>query len=310
MANETSADTPAVTPLERFDFGQAGHISVDQLRILKSIDEQVARNLTHTLSAWLRVNMTVLPLPNEQQPFQLFAEASAADYVLPIQLTEHHVRGALQWNMRLVPEVVDLLLGGSGNVPAMDRELTEIEETVLLSVVELVVRELNAAWQHIGLSFEMQSRDRDGQQNRLMAAQEKTLCMRYEVTMPGVTGELCFCFPVSAVNTSLRAFAAIRDVPRPRSPEERHRMETALRGVRVNAGLCFPPVRIPAIELQQLRPGSLLRLPLSQHAAAELRLSDTVVCAASAVRTSERRAVRVTALPEDQQDHLNGGHHG
>ena len=255
-----ASEVPAAKPIERFDFGQAGHISADQLRTLRSIDEQFARNLTHTLSAWLRVNLAVSPLPNEQQPFQTFAESCGTDYVLPIQLMQHPVRGALQWSMRLVPEVVDLLLGGSGGVPELDRELTEIEETVLLSVVEIVVRELNAAWLHIGLSFEMQPRDRDGQQNRLMAAQEKTLCMRYEVTMPGVAGELSFCFPVSALNTSLRAFAAIRDIPRPRPAEERQRMEAALRGARVQAGLCFPPVRIPAGVLQQLRPGSLLRL--------------------------------------------------
>ncbi len=302
------ADQPPM-PIERFDFGQAGHISADQLRTLKSLDEQFARNLMHTLSAWLRVNLTVSPLPNEQQAFHIFAEGVGTDYLLPIQLVEHHVRGALKWSMRLVPEVVDLLLGGSGGVPPLDRELTEIEETVLLSVIEIVVRELNAAWAHIGLSFEMQARDRDGQQNRLMAAQEKTLCLRYDVQMPGVAGELCLCLPVSALNTSLRAFAAVRDVPRPRSPEERQRMEAALRGARVKAGLCFPPVRIAAAELQQLRPGSLLKLPLSQHAAAELRLSDTVVCAAGAVRTSERRAARVTTLPTHPEQ-AHGGHHG
>lgn len=307
------ADGTAPLPIERFDFGQAGHISADQLRILRSIDEQFARSLTHTLSAWLRVNLTVSPLPNEQQPFQAFAESCGTDYTLPVQLVEHHVRGSLRWSMRLVPEVVDLLLGGSGGVPALDRELTEIEETVLQSVIEIVVRELNAAWMHIGLSFEMQQRDRDGQQNRLMAAQEKTLCLHYEVQMPGVNGELGFCFPVSALNTSLRAFAAIRDVPRPRPPEERQRMEAALRGARLKAGLCFPPMRIAAGELQQLRPGSMLRLPLSQHAPAELRLSDTVVCSATAVRTSERRAARVTAIPVNAQAEQNstaGGHNG
>ncbi len=305
MANEM--DSPPA--MERFDFGQAGHISTDQLRTLRSLDEQFARSLTHTLSAWLRTNLTVTPLPNEQRAFSSFAEGMGNDYVVPLPLVEHHVLGALQCSMRLVPEVVDLLLGGSGGVPALERDLTEIEETVLLSVLDIVLRELNNAWHHIGLSLEMGERDRDGLQNRMMAAQEKTLCMRYEVTMPGVVGELCFCFPVSALNTSLRAFAAIRDVKRPRSPEERERMEAALRGSRVKAGLCFPPVRIASSVLQQLQPGSLLRLPLSQHAAAELRMSDTVVCTAGPVRSSERRAARVTAWSNAPYS-AAGDHHG
>ena len=100
---------------------------------------------------------------------------------------------------------------------------------------------------------------------------------------------------------------------RARPVEERERMEAALRGARVMAGLCFPPVRIAAAELQQLRPGSLLRLPLSQHAPAELRVSDTVIATATAVRTDERRAARVAALSADRRHHQStvpGEQHG
>lgn len=282
---------------ERFDFGQAGHINSDQLRTLRSLDEQFARNLTNTLSAWLRVNLSVTSLASRQQGFQQFLESVGGSYLLPVQLVDQHVRGALAWHLRLVPEVVDLLLGGSGSVAELDRELTEIEEAVLLSVLEIVVRELNTAWQYIGVRFEMQERERDGQERRLMAGQEKTICLRYEIVMPGATGELCFCFPVSALNTSLRAFVATRDLPRNRPPEERDRIGRALRLAKVKAGLCFPPVRVSAAELQQLKPGSLLRLPQSQSVTAELRLSDTVLCPAHAVRMGERRAARVTVHP-------------
>lgn len=282
---------------ERFDFGQAGHINSDQLRTLRSLDEQFARSLTHTLSAWLRVNLSVTPLPSKQQSFQQFIEGTGGNYLLPVQLVDQHVRGALALQLRLVPEVVDLLLGGSGGVAALERELTEIEEAVLLSVLEIVVRELNTAWQYIGVRFEMQERERDGQERRLMTAPEKTICLRYEIGMPGATGELCFCFPVAAFNTSLRAFVATRDLPRHRLPEERDRVGRALRLAKLKAGLCFPPVRVSASQLQQLQPGSLLRLSQSQSVVAELRLSDTVLCPAQAVRLGERRAARVSVRP-------------
>lgn len=297
VTDSESAPRPQAEPHVSFDFGQAGHINSDQLRTLRSLDEQFARNLTNTLSAWLRTNFSVTPLPSQQQSFQQFLGGVEGNYLVPIQLTDQHVRGALMWHLRLVPEVVDLLLGGSGGVAELDRDLTEIEEAVLLSVLEIVTRELNTAWQYIGVRFEMQERERDGQERRLMVSHEKTICLRYEVSMPGATGELCFCFPASALNTSLRAFVANRDLPRNRPQEERDRMQASLRYARVKAGLCFPAIRVSAAQLQQLRPGSLLRLPQSQNVAAELRLSDTFLCPAHAMRTGERRAAGVHVRP-------------
>ncbi len=287
-------DTLETTAPERFDFGQAGHISTDQFRILRSVDEQFARSLTNTLSAWLRTNLAVTPQPAQQGTFKQFLEKPERSYMIPVELPDHHVRGVLRWPFRLVSEVVDLLLGGSGSVAELDRDLTEIEEAVLLAVLEIVMRELNTAWQYIGVRFEMGERERDGQERALMAAQEKIVSLHFELAMPSATAELSFCFPSSALNTSLRLFAANRAAPRQRSEEELSRIRGLLSAARIKAGMCFPPVLVSADELLRLQPGSILRLPLSQNTPGELRLGDKALFEAMPVRTGERRAARVT----------------
>ena len=278
---------------ERFDFGQAGHISSDEMRSVRATDEQFARSLTHALSAWLRVDLTVTPQPLQQQSFHEFLEAAEHHYLLPLDLPDHHARGVLAWPLRMVPEVVDLLLGGRGGVPEFSREMTEIEESVLHAVLEIILRERNAAWQYIGMRVEAGERERDGHERRLLPAQEKMVTLRFGLAVPGVGGDLLLCLPVSALNNTLRTFSAARAVRRPRSDQERQRVEAALRQAKLHASLCFRTVRVSAAELQSMQPGSVLRLPLSSSAPAELRLSNVPVGAAEAMRTGERRGLRL-----------------
>ena len=283
----------ALPPAERFDFGQAGHVSTDEMRSVRATDEQFARSLTHALSAWLRTDLAITPQPLQQGSFQEFLDSAEQHYLLPLDLPEHHARGMLAWPLRLVPEVVDLLLGGRGGVPELGREMTEVEESVLGAVLEIVVRERNAAWHYIGMRMVTGERERDGQERRMLPPQEKMVLLRFHVTVPGAGGDLLFCVPVSALNNTLRTFSATRAVRRPRNDQERERVEAALRHARLRASLCFQTVRVPAAELQAMQPGSLLRLPLSSSAPAELRLSNVPCCAAQAVRTGERRGARL-----------------
>ncbi len=54
--------------------------------------------------------------------------------------------------------MVDVLLGGVGR-PAQRRELTDIEEAIMRSVVEMIVQELTLAWQSVGLEFGFEKRE-------------------------------------------------------------------------------------------------------------------------------------------------------
>ena len=52
-SSATSAG-PASEALERYDFSRAGQISNEQMRAISSVNDLFARNLMHTLGAWLR----------------------------------------------------------------------------------------------------------------------------------------------------------------------------------------------------------------------------------------------------------------
>lgn len=295
----SSAQQPASR--EAFNFSRAGQIVGDQVRTLRTLDEQFARNLTHTLGAWLRSSVTIAPLPSEQQSFGRFAEQTAHGcHVLPLRvaLESQEVRGAMSLSLTMAPVIIDLLLGGSGRTDGSVRELTEIEEAVLGSVVEFVLREWSAAWLAFGAEFLPEPHERDSHGQKLMPVQERVYCCRFEVTLAEIAGELRFCMPAVNVASMLRAVSQRRERQRSRTPGERTRMMHRLRCAHVHATLAFPVMRLHASDLHGIRPGSLLPLPLAQGSSAELRVSGVPIFRAEPVRAGEHRAAQITQVME------------
>lgn len=296
---------PADTTYEPFNFSRAGLIAGDQIRTLRTLDEGFARNLTHTLGAWLRSNVAIAPLPAEQQVFGKFAERTATGcHVVPLQLNmeQQHVRGLVSLSLTLAPCIIDLLLGGSGRALGRGRELTEIEDAVLGSVVELILREWSTSWAPFGVEFQSEVRERESHGQRLMPLQERVFCNRFQVTLAELSGELQFCMPSAAITTTLRAVSHRRDRQRQRTPEERSRMLHRLRGAGLHATLHFPSMRLRTADLRSLQPGSLLPLPLAHGVPAELRAGGVGVFRAEPVRWGEHRAARVTHALESNRD--------
>ena len=281
---------------EAFNFSRAGLLAGDQLRTLRTLDESFARNLTHVLGAWLRTSIAVTALPAEQQVFGQFAERVASGcHVLPLQVNmeQQQVRGAMSLSLTLAPTVIDLLLGGSGRTLSVDKELTEIEDAILGSVIEIIVREWSAAWNSFGVVFEPERRDRQSHGQRLMPLQERVLFRRFQVALAELSGELLFCMPSAAIATTLQAVSHRRDRQRRRTPEERARMLHRLRGAGVHATLHFPSMRLRVADLRSLKPDSLLPLPLARGVTAELRVGGVGVFRAEPVRSGDHRAARV-----------------
>jgi flagellar motor switch protein FliM len=294
-----AAEADSVIDAEAFNFSRAGLVANDQLRALRTLDEQFARNLTHTLGAWLRTSITIAPQPASQIVFSQFMEkTSTGCFVLPLRMEPMRVRAALSLDIQLAPTIIDLLLGGSGKTGRIDRELTEIEEAVLGSVLDIVLREWTSAWGAMGVEFLGEQRERDSHGQRLMPLQEKVLIVRFSITLGDVTGDLLFCLPSAAVTSTMKAMTHRHDRQRMRSAEERARMELRLGNARLRIALHLPAMRLYAQDLRALKPGVTLPLPLQSGAAAELRVGNVAIYRARPVRYGEHRGAQLVQLVE------------
>ena len=290
-----SASTGAANEvsLERYDFSRAGQISNDQMRAISSVNDLFARNLMHTLGAWLRTPFKMKLVAGEQLPFSEFLERlSSPSYICSIRLEPLGAVGLLELELALAAPIVDVLLGGVGRAWPT-RELTEIEESILTSVVQMTVQELNLAWQAVGLEFVFEKREFDPTVARMLAAGEKTLCVSFEARMPEAQGAMNLCLPAVVLNAILRRLISEGDRPKRRSKEAHKRIRELMGEAKVGAALQFPVMRLRGSELAALEPGTVLRLPLAKHSASELRVGGLRLGQAHPVRTGEHRGAQL-----------------
>jgi len=307
-ASAQSAAMSSEPLLERYDFSRAGQISNDQMRAISSVNDLFARNLMHTMSAWLRTPFKMKLVAGEQLPFSEFLERlSSPSYICSIRLEPLGAVGLLELELALASPIVDVLLGGVGRAWPT-RELTDIEEAILTSVVQMAVQELNLAWQSVGLEFVFEKRESDPTVARMLTAGEKTLCVSFEGRMPEAQGAMNLCLPAVVLNAILRRLISEGDRPKRRSKEAHARIRELMGGARVDAVLQFPVMRLRASELTALEPGMVLRLPLPKHSASELRVGGLQLGRAHPVRTGEHRGAQLEHANdyEDQNDVSDG----
>lgn len=281
-----------------YNFGRAGQISNEQLRAISMLNDLFARNLTHNLAAWLRCRFQVNLVSAEQIPFNEFLmRIPEISYVTSVRLEPLGALSVLQMDLALAPPIIDLLLGGEGKEGKL-RELTDIEEAILGSVVEIICRELTAAWQSVGLSFNFERRQMQTQVARIISVNEKTLCLSFEIRMPQGSGLLNLAFPAVVANTILRRLTSDWGRRRRHASETRARIAAAARQIRLGGCLQLPPVRIAAREIENLRPGQILRLGLSSTVPAEWRVGGQYIATAQALHHAAHRAARLQNPPE------------
>jgi len=280
-----------------YNFSSAGQISTEQLRAISMLNDLFARNLTHNLAAWLRTRFQVNLVSAEQIPFNEFLlRIPEISYVATVRLEPLGALSVLQLDLALAPPIIDLLLGGEGK-EEQARELTDIEESILSSVVEIICRELTAAWQPVGLSFNFERRQMQTQTARIMSVNEKTLCLSFEIRMPHSSGLLNLAFPAVVSNTILRRLTSDWG-RRHHALETRARMETLVRRIRFGGVLQLPTVSLAGGVIKDLQPGTLLRLNLSANAQPAWHVGGQMLASAHAVRQGTHRAARITGLTQ------------
>jgi flagellar motor switch protein FliM len=282
-----------------YSFSTAGQISNEQLRAISMLNDLFARNLTHNLAAWLRTRFHVNLVSAEQIPFNDFLlRVPEINYMAAVRLEPLGVLSILQMEMGLVPPIIDLLLGGEGREGAL-RELTDIEESILASVVEIVCRELSMAWQPVGLSFNFERRQMQTQAARIMPVNEKTLCLSFEIRMPHGSGLLNLAFPAVVANTILRRLTSDWGRSRRHAPEVRARMDASSRRIAFGASLQLPSVRVPLKTIETMEPGTVIRLNIPAGTAPEWRVGGQLLATAEAIRQGTRRAARMERRREE-----------
>ena len=186
------------------------------------LHEEFAPNLTNSLGAYLRAGFHAGLVSVEQLSYSEFlGRVSELTYMSTFALQPMDAQAAAQIDLPLVFPMIDLLLGGSGIGQPEPRDLTEIEERIMESVVSIICRELQQAWRAV-LPIDIQpgARLRQSQIQSLMMPAERILALSFELKLADTAGILNLVFPAGISNILLRKLAQQGSLQRRRTSAE------------------------------------------------------------------------------------------
>jgi flagellar motor switch protein FliM len=130
-----------------YNFRRPDRVNKEQIRSLHFLHDRFARNISTSLSAYLRTVTDVNVTSVEQFTYSEFLMSlpdPTAFYAISLSPLEG--LAALELNPAVAFSMIDRMLGGSGKGMAPTRGLTEIEHNVIDGVVKLVLEHLTETW--------------------------------------------------------------------------------------------------------------------------------------------------------------------
>src|SRR5437868_5226431 len=257
-----------------------------------------ATNLVDVYVAYLRVVFEASLTSAEHVTYREYLHRlPEVTYICSCNLAPMDEPAVLQLDLSVAFPLIDLLLGGEGKGSLEPREVTEIEEQILESVVQIICRELGIAWQALGLAFRFDRRQQTANALRLLPPDDKMLALTFGITMPESRGNLQLAVPAAVSTALLRKMSADWAYRKPKGPaESKELVKARILNCPFSIELALMRVRVFAGELMRMRPGELLVLRHSVESSATLLVGEQPLFQAFMMRHGQKRVARLTGL--------------
>ena len=283
-------------PVTACNFRRAGMMTRDQLSAVNELHDPFTRGLARSLAAQLRVAAEVNLVSTEQMAYGEFLQrVPEINYVVSAHLPAFDVMAAIVLDLQIAFPIIDLLLGGPGNLMPEVREITEVEEEILKGLSQAICRELQSTWQPaVDTEINFDGRQRQTQIVRLMPPNEKVLSLSFEIRLGKAGGMLMTAFPAAATTALMRKLAQ-------QGSYRKHRVVASVTSnLREKLGKCTFPVElalpggtVSSRQLLDLKEGSILALHLKSNQPAVLYVENQPLFIAQPVRSGSHRAGQI-----------------
>lgn len=263
LKEKSRAEEPARKAIP-YDFRRPDRIAKHQLRAIHLLHENFARNLASSLSAYLRAYVIVNLVSVEQLSFAEFSQClPSPSCLVSLAMRPYDGNAVLEMNPSLVFPILEMLLGGTGRSGAkINREVTEIEQSILDGLYRIILHDLKQAWAPVtAIDFTIEARETEPQLLQIMSPNEAVLAIGLEVRMAENTGMMNIAMPSIIVKMLRQKFDQQWSVRRAEStPEEQARILRLIKPAAIHLEARLQGPALPARDLLELEPGDVLAL--------------------------------------------------
>lgn len=261
-----------------YDFRRPDRIAKDQLRAIHMLHENFGRSLASSLSAYLRAYAVVNLVSVEQLSFMEFAQCLPSPSVITaLAMRPYDGSAVLEMNPGLVFPVIEILLGGSGRfgMNKVEREITEIEQSILEGLYRIVLNDMREAWRSVTtFDFEIQNTETDPQMLQILAPNEAVVAVSMEVRIGDSVGMMNIGIPSIIIKMLRQKFDQQWSVRKAEvTPKEISRNLHLIRNAQIHLDARLSGATISTEDLLKLEPGDVLKLDFAVNKSLRLNMN-------------------------------------
>jgi flagellar motor switch protein FliM len=243
------------------------------MRSLNFIHDRFARNLSSSISAYLRTVVEV--------SLDGIAQISYGDFLntlsdptcyAAISLKPLDGLGALEIEPALVFPILDRLLGGAGKPMNGSRPMTEIERKIIQGVLKLILDNLCESWRQVyPIEFAVTSTETNPHMMQITAPNELVVRFQFMVRMRDLTAKMHLAIPTLLMDPIVHIFD--QEEYTTRKVIRDGTIAHLLRQVPVNVTMSTAETSFPMRSLLSLQVGDTLVLDQREDAAVFMKIA-------------------------------------
>lgn len=251
--------------INKYDFKRPNKYSKDHLRTLFMIHDNYARILSNFLSAYLRTSVQAKIATVDQTTYEDFIVSISTPMLMTmfnIQPTEK--AAFLVMNAGFLFPIIDLLFGGPGTIENSDRELTDIEISVMRKLNERLLQNLAYAWESVfNIDPQIVSLETNTQFSQYYSPSETTAVVTLTSEISGNESLIYICLPYIALEPIISKLSAqtwFANTSAGQGSDFRPRIVQQLKKTYLELTAVLGSTDISVREFLQLREGDVIQL--------------------------------------------------
>ena len=248
-----------------YDFKRPDKFSKEQIRTVSIMHETFARLTTTSLSAQLRSIVHVHVASVDQLTYEEFIRSIPTPTTLAV-INMAPLKGIaiLEIDPAITFSMIDRLFGGTGQGAKVQRDLTDIEQSVMEGIIVRILANMREAWtQVIDLRPRMGQIETNPQFAQIVAPSEMVVLVTLETKIGEEEGMMNFCIPYITIEPIISKLSSqfwFSSVRRSSTTQYLGVLKEKLADVDMDVVAEIGSVSLPIRDVLSLRVGDTVRL--------------------------------------------------
>ena len=285
-----------------YDFRQVSRLSrVDKQR-LQYIHESAAANIGSAMSMYLRGVVECRLIALEEISYRNFSDSVADSvHVAVLNIKPMEGTGLILMDMDIVLNIIDKSLGGPGVYSSSEGTLTEVETTIINTIIRdvIIFEGLAISWrENAEIKWTIERTETDMRVVQIARDDELMMSANFAIDGDLGFGRMVVCLPFASIEEYISGFDD--KVNRQDKEENKNNLRTGLDQVQLDLNAKLGETVITVEDLFHLKQGDVIRLDNKAKNPLVLNIEGRNKYFCRLGSSHKRKAVRVECVKEEE----------